>query len=193
MQDAPGSAAAVRGLLHADPGLHKATAMPQETALKAAVCPGPAVLARAGRMRCAVLWCTDYYTLLRFLRARNYEQDKALKMWMDTLEWRREFEVDTILDNFVFHEREQFLMAYPQGYHKTDKLVSAAGQWTARRAVGQAGSRSSSSTAAAVTKADALPCCIEHRALETDVVPAEYRPSCLNTLLGGPPCWVSWQ
>lgn len=45
-------------------------------------------------------------------------------MWMDTLHWRHEFDVDNILDNFVFHEREQFLMAYPQGYHKTDKLVS---------------------------------------------------------------------
>lgn len=68
----------------------------------------------------------DYYTLLRFLRARNYVFEKAIKMWMDTLEWRREYEVDTILENFVFHEREQFLMAYPQGYHKTDKLVGAA-------------------------------------------------------------------
>lgn len=64
----------------------------------------------------------DYYTLLRFLRARNYEFDKAMKMWLDTLQWRQEYDVDTILDSFVFHEREQFLMAYPQGYHKTDKL-----------------------------------------------------------------------
>lgn len=70
---------------------------------------------------------TDYYTLLRFLRARNYELDKAMKMWLDTLEWRKEYEVDTILDSFMFHEREQFLMAYPQGYHKRDKLVSSRG------------------------------------------------------------------
>jgi hypothetical protein len=54
--------------------------------------------------------------------------DKALKMWLDTLEWRKEYEVDNILDNFVFHEREQFLMAYPQGYHKTDKLVCSRWQ-----------------------------------------------------------------
>jgi hypothetical protein len=70
-----------------------------------------------------LLSCIDYYTLLRFLRARNYLYDKAMKMWLDTLEWRKEYEVDNILENFVFHEREQFLMAYPQGYHKTDKLV----------------------------------------------------------------------
>jgi hypothetical protein len=54
----------------------------------------------------------DYYTLLRFVRARNYELDKAFKMWSDSLAWRKEFDVDAILDNFVFHEREQFLMAY---------------------------------------------------------------------------------
>lgn len=57
----------------------------------------------------------DYYTLLRFLRARNYEHDKAFKMWTDSLAWRREFDVDNILDDFVFYEREQFLMAYVRG------------------------------------------------------------------------------
>jgi hypothetical protein len=45
-------------------------------------------------------------------------------MWLDTIAWRREYDVDNILENFVFHEKEQFLMCYPQGYHKTDKLVS---------------------------------------------------------------------
>ncbi len=58
--------------------------------------------------------CADYYLLLRFLRARNYDLDKAAKMWCDSLVWRKEHGVDTILDDFVFHEREQFLMAYPQ-------------------------------------------------------------------------------
>jgi hypothetical protein len=33
-------------------------------------------------------------------------------MWCDSLAWRREFAVDTILDDFAFPEREQFLMAY---------------------------------------------------------------------------------
>jgi hypothetical protein len=67
----------------------------------------------------------DYYLLLRFLRARNYELDKATKMWLDTLAWRKQYEVDGIMDNFMFHEKDQFLTAYPQGYHKTDKMVSA--------------------------------------------------------------------
>jgi len=70
----------------------------------------------------------DYYTLLRFLRARNYDLDKASAMWRDSLEWRAALGADTMLEpasrgGFVFHEREQFLMAYPQGYHKTDKMV----------------------------------------------------------------------
>jgi len=72
----------------------------------------------------------DYYALLRFLRARNYEHDKAFKMWCDSLSWRREFEVDEILDSFVFHEREQFLMAYVS---LSGGLPSALGGWSQRR------------------------------------------------------------
>ena len=33
-------------------------------------------------------------------------------MWSDSLAWRREFDADSILEAFSFHEREQFLMAY---------------------------------------------------------------------------------
>jgi hypothetical protein len=89
--------------------------------------PSPSCLSNTAWLLCVPLRCADYYTLLRFLRARNYIYDKAVKMWLDTIEWRKEYDVDNILENFVFHEREQFLMAYPQGYHKTDKLVCAQG------------------------------------------------------------------
>lgn len=34
--------------------------------------------------------------------------------------------VDDIIHKFQFHERDVFLSLYPQGYHKTDKLVSPA-------------------------------------------------------------------
>lgn len=71
-------------------------------------------------------------------------------MWSDSLAWRAQFGVDAILDDFVFHEREQFCMAWPQGYHKTDKLVGGGGRsgcgsgeaqcdlrtWRAERSVG---------------------------------------------------------
>jgi len=65
--------------------------------------------------------CFDFHTLLRFLRAREYELDKAVSMFLDHLQWRQENRVDHILHEFDFKEREEFLSIYPQGYHKTDK------------------------------------------------------------------------
>ncbi|KAF5839566.1 CRAL-TRIO domain-containing protein [Dunaliella salina] len=64
----------------------------------------------------------DYYLLRRFLRARSYDLEKATAMWMNNVAFKKEFNVDTILEDFVFEEREPFLEAYPQGYHKCDKL-----------------------------------------------------------------------
>ncbi|GIL98488.1 hypothetical protein Vretimale_3847 [Volvox reticuliferus] len=59
--------------------------------------------------------------LRRFLRARTYDLDKATKMLNDHIIWRKEHHVDTILQDFYFTERDKFLAAYPQGYHKLDK------------------------------------------------------------------------
>ena len=44
-------------------------------------------------------------------------------MFAADVEWRKEFGTDTILEDFHFHERDAFISVYPQGYHKTDKLV----------------------------------------------------------------------
>ncbi|GMH34099.1 hypothetical protein BSKO_01933 [Bryopsis sp. KO-2023] len=63
----------------------------------------------------------DFYTLLRFLRARDYDVERSLAMMMDHLQWRQENRVDHILHEFEFTEREEFLSVYPQGYHQTDK------------------------------------------------------------------------
>lgn len=63
----------------------------------------------------------DFYTLLRFLRAREYDIEKAQTMILDHLQWRQEQRVDHILTEFTFVEREDFLSVYPQGYHRTDK------------------------------------------------------------------------
>mmetsp|Transcript_10482 Transcript_10482/g.18328 ORF Transcript_10482/g.18328 Transcript_10482/m.18328 type:complete len:524 (-) Transcript_10482:635-2206(-) len=63
----------------------------------------------------------DYYALRRFLRARTYDLEKATIMWMNNMAFKAEFKVDTMLQDFYFGEREKFIEAFPQGYHKCDK------------------------------------------------------------------------
>lgn len=71
------------------------------------------------------MWCiADMYFLRRFLRARQHDLKKARDMYAASVKWRAEFGVDTILEDFHFHERDAFISLYPQGYHKTDKSVS---------------------------------------------------------------------
>ena len=64
----------------------------------------------------------DFYMQRRFLRARNHDVQKAKAMFMAHVQWRKEFGADA-LDDFVFHERDAIISLYPQGYHKTDKMV----------------------------------------------------------------------
>lgn len=63
----------------------------------------------------------DKHYLQRFMRARQHDLHKAEKMFLDHLAWRKDFGTDTILDDFVYNERDSFLALYPQGYHKVDK------------------------------------------------------------------------
>ncbi|PON60809.1 CRAL/TRIO, N-terminal domain containing protein [Trema orientale] len=63
----------------------------------------------------------DYHTMLRFLRARKFDIDKTVHMWEEMLNWREEYGVDSIVQDFVYDEYEQVRRFYPHGYHGVDK------------------------------------------------------------------------
>ncbi|KAI0829205.1 CRAL-TRIO domain-containing protein [Trametes gibbosa] len=63
----------------------------------------------------------DDATLLRFLRARKFDVEKARQMVAACEQWRKDFGVEDIWKNFDFKEKEAVDKYYPQYYHKTDK------------------------------------------------------------------------
>ncbi|WVO17098.1 hypothetical protein L204_104786 [Cryptococcus depauperatus] len=65
----------------------------------------------------------DDHTLLRFLRARKFDVEKARIMWEANEKWREEWKVDGIAAHgFSFPERGLVQRYYPQYYHHHDRF-----------------------------------------------------------------------
>ncbi|KAK8520834.1 hypothetical protein V6N13_076970 [Hibiscus sabdariffa] len=77
----------------------------------------------------------DYHTLLRFLRMRDFDLPKAKEMFLNYLQWRKDYGVDTIHkaskvqaisylfmhEDFKFAELEEVKKCYPHGFHGIDR------------------------------------------------------------------------
>lgn len=63
----------------------------------------------------------DDALLLRFLRARKFDVEKAKAMLLAAEQWRKEFGVDEIYANFDYKEAAEVDKYYPQFYHKIDR------------------------------------------------------------------------
>jgi len=62
----------------------------------------------------------DDATLLRFLRARKFDLELTMKMYVDNENWRKEFGTDQLPETFKYTEKAEMSKYYPQYYHQAD-------------------------------------------------------------------------
>ena len=66
-------------------------------------------------------WFTDTF-LLRFCRARQFDLEAIKLMYGEFINYRDEYKVDTIMQDFVMPKKEEVFGFYPRGYCGVDKI-----------------------------------------------------------------------
>ncbi|GAX78312.1 hypothetical protein CEUSTIGMA_g5754.t1 [Chlamydomonas eustigma] len=64
----------------------------------------------------------DKWTLLRFLKARQYDPDKATLMYMNMAKWRVEHDVETLYKKLEYPELDAVVPYLAHFYHKVDRF-----------------------------------------------------------------------
>jgi hypothetical protein len=88
--------------------------------------------------------CDDDYFLIRWLRARNLDLDKAEEMLRNSLKWRKENEIEGILDRPEAQVPVKYKRLYPTGVFGEDEegnvlLCLPVGRFNHRIAIGEIG------------------------------------------------------
>ena len=63
----------------------------------------------------------DDYDILRFCRARKFVMEDVQLMWTNFVNWRKENDVENIIETFKYDEMAEVQKVYPHSYHKTDR------------------------------------------------------------------------
>mmetsp|Transcript_2354 Transcript_2354/g.3912 ORF Transcript_2354/g.3912 Transcript_2354/m.3912 type:complete len:337 (-) Transcript_2354:688-1698(-) len=61
-------------------------------------------------------------TLLRFLKARQWNEEKALHMYLHMMKWREENKIDELYETMDYPQLKALVPHYPHFYHKQDKF-----------------------------------------------------------------------